>query len=272
MDESPAFANDHVARRQGPIPKHEACLIVSPELGTHEWPPSPSEVGAPVCVRELCVRLSCASLRAPPGDGAGTGNRGAVSGGLSSVASIGGAGLGPYDTHRIYAHYISHNKHLGRSPPPLKQFHRGSKSRRACGELTRTRCPNAQCTLARRHTILRSRCQSYCDAARRLSLVVTPREGSHARFEPLEHRAHVRGAPLHAAPNTPCPPPLMRAPSLSLSLSLSHALRIRKRSGQRFSGSAIPHASPGTALNARRQRVRNSKSRHTQTWPWPNSP
>jgi hypothetical protein len=144
-----------------------------------------------------------------------------VSGGLSSVASIGGAGLGPYDTHRIYAHYISHNKHLGRSPPPLKQFHRGSKSRRACGELTRTRCPNAQCTLARRHTILRSRCQSYCDAARRLSLVVTPREGSHARFEPLEHRAHVRGAPLHAAPNTPCPPPLMRAPSLSLSLSLA---------------------------------------------------
>jgi hypothetical protein len=219
-----------------------------------------------VCVSCVCASHAQAS-REPPRR-----VRVAVSGGLSSVASIGGAGLGPYDTHRIYAHYISHNKHLGRSPPPLIQFHRGSKSRRAwCGELTRTRCPNAQCTLARRHTILRSRCQSCCDAARRLSLVVTPREGSHARFEPLEHRAHVRALRCTLRPTLPAPPRSCAHP-LSLSLSLSHALRIRKRSGQRSSGSAIPHASPGTALNARRQRVRNSKSRRTQTWPWPNSP
>ena len=53
------------------------------------------------------------------------------------------------------------------------------------------------------------------------SLVVTPREGSHARFEPLEHRAHVRAlrCALHAAPNTHCPP--AHAPSLSLSLACS---------------------------------------------------
>ena len=155
---------------KGQYPSTKQCLIVSPELGTHEWPPSPPEVGAPVCVRELCVRLSCASLRAPPGARAGTGNRrGAVSGGLSSVTSIGSAGLGPYDTHRIYAHYISHNKHLGRSPPPLIQFHRGSKSRRACGASLRG--PVARMLNAHWLGDIRS----YDRAA---SLVVTPREGS----------------------------------------------------------------------------------------------
>ena len=108
------------------------------------------------------------------------------------------------------------------------------------------------------------------------SLVVTPREGSHARFEPLEHRTHVRAlrCALHAAPNTHCP---TRSCTLSFSLFLSHALHIHKSPGRRFSGSgcAIPHASPGTALrcrHARRLRVRNLKRRRQSTWPWPNVP
>ena len=62
------------------------------------------------------------------------------------------------------------------------------------------------------------------------SLVVTPREGSHARFEPLEHRTHVRAlrCALHAAPNTHCPP---RSCTLSLSFSRMLCTSTRARDG-----------------------------------------
>ena len=62
------------------------------------------------------------------------------------------------------------------------------------------------------------------------SLVVTPREGSHARFEPLEHRAHVRAlrCALHAAPNTHCP---TRSCTLSLSFSRMLCTSTRARDG-----------------------------------------
>ena len=71
------------------------------------------------------------------------------------------------------------------------------------------------------------------------SLVVTPREGLHARFEPLEHRAHVRAlrCALHAAPNTHCTlrptltAPPAHAPSLSLSFSRMLCISTRARDG-----------------------------------------
>ena len=169
----------------------------------------------------------------------------------------------------------THTKHLGRSPPSYASSTRiqspsacvafdpssvtpEARSRRACE--SSTVCPNAH--WAQRHTSLR--CQSCCDAARRLTCA----------FRASRAPCSCSGAPLRTArcAQHSLPHPLMHP----LSLFLSHALHIHKSPGRRFSGAgcAIPHASPGTALrcrHARRLRVRNLKRRRQQTWPWPNS-
>ena len=141
-----------------------------------------------------------------------------------------------------------------------------------------TVCPNAH--WARRHTILQSRCPSCCDAARRLTCACRA-----SRARPCS----CSGAPLHAAPNTHCPntaPPPPRPPPLFLSLSLSRMLCASASARDGVSqGAQFRTHRPGRRLcigmlafsgyvqvQVRRQRVRNSKSRRKQTWPWPNSP
>ena len=150
-----------------------------------------------------------------------------------------------------------------RTPPPPREL--------------LTVCPNAH--WARRHTILQSRCQSCCDAARRLTCACRA-----SRARPCS----CSGAPLHAAPNTHCPntaPPRSRAPPpLSLSLSRMLCASASARDGVSQGAQFRTHR-PGRRLcigmlavsgyvqvQVRRQRVRNSKSRRKQTWPWPNSP
>ena len=82
-----------------------------------------------------------------------------------------------------------------------------ARSRPACESLTV--CPNARIGLGD--------IRSYDPAA---SLVVTLREGSHARFEPLEHRAPVRALRCTLRPTLTPHPAHARAP-LSLSLACS---------------------------------------------------
>ena len=139
---------------KGQIPKHEA--MSTPELGTHERPPPLLKLGY-LCARESCVCASHAGERdgSPPCPYRSL---------CRAAARVGGAGLAglahtPYDTQ--HTKYRKINTLAGR-PPPLIQFHRGSKSsRRACTALPLDD-PLPECsmhTLARRHTILRSRCQ-----------------------------------------------------------------------------------------------------------------
>ena len=130
-----------------------------------------------------------------------------------AAARVGGAGLAglahtPYDTQ--HTKYRKINTSAGR-PPPLIQFHRGSKSSRLCGDgfgRPVARMLNAHIGSA-----------TY-DLTIPLpeSLVVTPREGSHACVEPLEHRALLGRSAARCAQHS-LPPPLMRALSLSVSLS-----------------------------------------------------
>ena len=139
---------------KGQIPKHEA--MSTPELGTHERPPPLLKLGY-LCARESCVCASHAGERdgSPPCPYCP----------LSRAARVGGAGLAglvhtPYDTQ--HTKYRKINTSAGR-PPPLIPFHRGSKSSRLCGDgfgRPVARMLNAHiASLARRHTILRSRCQ-----------------------------------------------------------------------------------------------------------------
>jgi hypothetical protein len=165
------------------------------------------------------------------------------------VARVGGAGLGRNDTH---THAALKNRTINSSAGDLRFSYNLHAFRSECGsKSSRLRELNRvpECTHCGLGDI-----RSYDPAA---SLVVTLREGSHARFEPLEHRAPVRALRCTLRPTLTPHPAQARAPlSLSLSLSLSHALRIRKRPGQRFSGSAIPHASPGTAFLRERNSAR----------------
>ena len=191
---------------KGQIPKHEA--MSTPELGTHERPPSPPEVGAPVCARELCVRLSCG--------GAGWVSTVSVLSLCRAAARVGGAGLAglahtPYDTQ--HTKYRKINTSAGR-PPPLIPFHRGSKSSRLCGDgfgRPVARMLIAQCThwLGDIRSYDPAARESCCNAARRLTCVC---RASRAPCSARALRCTLR-------PTLPAPPAHARALSLSLSLS-----------------------------------------------------
>jgi len=153
------------------------------------------------------VRLSCG--------GAGWVSTVSVLSLCRAAARVGGAGLAglahtPYDTQ--HTKYRKINTSAGR-PPPLIQFHRGSKSsRRACTALDD---PTPVARMLNAHIG-----SATYDLTIPLpeSLVVTPREGSHACVEPLEHRALLWRSAARCAQHS-LPPPLMRALSLSVSLS-----------------------------------------------------
>jgi hypothetical protein len=130
-----------------------------------------------------------------------------------AAARVGSAGLAglahtPYDTQQTK--YRKINTSAGR-PPPLIQFHRGSKSSRLCGDgRWTTRCPNAQCThwLGDIRSYDPAARESCCNAARRLTCVC---RASRAPCSARALRCTLR-------PTLPAPP-LMRALSLSVSLS-----------------------------------------------------